>query len=51
MGGTLEVRLAAMTPEERAADAIALVARVKARLAALPAIEYDEATDAEETEG
>ena len=37
--GGIDVRLAAMTPDERAADAIALVARVKARLAALQQIE------------
>jgi hypothetical protein len=42
----------AMTPDERAADAIALVERVRARLAALRTIEYepdpDTTSDAEE---
>jgi hypothetical protein len=34
--GTMDQRLAAMTPDERAADAIELVARIRARLAAWP---------------
>jgi hypothetical protein len=52
VGGTVDVRMAAMTPDERAADAVALVERVRARLAALRTIEYesdpDNVTDAEE---
>jgi hypothetical protein len=40
--GSTSVRLAQMTPDERAADAIALVARVKARLAQIQAIEYED---------
>ena len=39
--GTLDQRLAAMTPDERAADAIALVERIRARLAAARTIEYE----------
>jgi hypothetical protein len=39
--GTIEQRLAAMTPEERAADAIELVARIRARLAAVRTIEHE----------
>jgi hypothetical protein len=39
--GTLEVRLAAMTPDERAADAVALVQRIQARLAAVRTVEYE----------
>jgi Sodium Bile acid symporter family len=54
--GALDVRLAAMTPDERAADAVALVARIQARLAAVRLIEQassdgDDVTDAEEAEG
>jgi hypothetical protein len=53
--GALDVRLAAMTPDERAADAIALVARIQARLAAQRLIEGeaslgDEVSDAEEAD-
>jgi hypothetical protein len=48
VGGTLDVRLAAMTPDERAADAVALVQRIQARLAASRAIDADNVTDAEE---
>ena len=50
--GTLDQRLAAMTPDERAADAIALVQRIQAALAASRLIEGDaeDVTDAEETE-
>ena len=48
MGGTLDVRLAQMTPDERAADAVALVQRIQARLAAARAIDADNVTDAEE---
>jgi hypothetical protein len=50
VGGTLDVRLAAMTPDERAADAVALVQRIQARLAASRLIEgeSDNVTDAEE---
>jgi hypothetical protein len=48
VGGTLDVRLAAMTPDERAADAVALVQRIQARLAAARAIDADNVTDAEE---
>ena len=48
MGGTLDVRLANMTPDERAADAVALVQRIQARLATLRAIDADNVTDAEE---
>jgi hypothetical protein len=56
VGGTLDVRLAAMTPDERAADAVALVQRIQASLAASRLIEGeassdDNVTDAEETEG
>ena len=39
--GTMEQRLAAMTPDERAADAIALVQRIQARLAAARTIDYE----------
>jgi hypothetical protein len=39
--GTLEVRLAQMTPDERAADAVALVQRIQARLAAVRTVEYE----------
>jgi hypothetical protein len=48
----VEQRLAAMTPDERAADAVALVQRIQARLAAVRLIEgeADNVTDAEETE-
>jgi hypothetical protein len=48
VGGTLEVRLANMTPDERAADAIALVQRIQARQAASRLIEgdADDVTDA-----
>ena len=46
--GTLDQRLAAMTPDERAADAVALVQRIQARLATLRAIDADNVTDAEE---
>ena len=38
--GTIEERLAAMTPEERARDAIELVERVRARLTAFRTIEH-----------
>ena len=38
--GTIEERLAAMTPEEQARDAIELVERVRARLAAFRTIEH-----------
>jgi hypothetical protein len=52
--GALEVRLAAMTPDERAADAVALVQRIQARLAAQRLLESnsdaDNVTDAEEAE-
>ena len=50
VGGTLDVRLAAMTPDERAADAVALVQRIQAALAASRLIEgeADNVTDAEE---
>ena len=44
----MDQRLAAMTPDERAADAVALVQRIQARLAALRAIDADNVTDAEE---
>jgi hypothetical protein len=37
----MDQRLAAMTPDERAADAIELVARVRARLAAVRTIEHE----------
>ena len=37
----MEQRLAAMTPDERAADAIALVQRIQARLAAARTIDYE----------
>jgi len=50
MGGTVDVRLMQMTPDERAADAVALVQRIQARLAAAQAIDADNVTDAEETE-
>jgi hypothetical protein len=40
-GGSVEHCLAAMTPEERARDAIELVERVWARLAALRTIEHE----------
>jgi hypothetical protein len=39
--GTLDQRLAAMTPDERAADAIALVQRIQARLAAARTFDYE----------
>jgi hypothetical protein len=39
--GSVEQRLAAMTPEERARDAIELVERVRARLAAHRTIEHE----------
>ena len=39
--GSVEHRIAAMTPEERARDAIELVERVRARLAALRTIEHE----------
>jgi hypothetical protein len=48
VGGTLDVRLAAMTPDERAADAVALVQRMQAALVASRAIDADNVTDAEE---
>ena len=38
---SLEQRFAAMTADERAADAVALVQRIQARLAAARAIEYE----------
>jgi phage terminase small subunit len=41
MTGSVEHRLAAMTPEERARDTIELVERVRARLAALRTIEHE----------
>ena len=41
MGGTVEHKLMAMTPDERAADAIALVERIRARPAQLRTIEHD----------
>jgi len=41
MTGSVEHRIAAMTPDERAADAVALVERVRARLAALRTIEHE----------
>jgi hypothetical protein len=41
MTGSMEHRIAAMTPDERAADAVALVERVRARLAALRTIEHE----------
>jgi hypothetical protein len=48
--GTIDQRLAAMTPDERAADAVALVQRIQARLAAARMIEgeSDNVTDAED---
>jgi hypothetical protein len=39
--GSIDVRLAVMTPEERARDAIELVERVRARLAAHRTIEQE----------
>jgi hypothetical protein len=39
--GSVDVRLMQMTPDERAADAVALVQRIQARLAAARAIEYE----------
>jgi hypothetical protein len=48
MGGTVDVRLMQMTPDERAADAVALVRRIQASLAASRLIEGDDVTDAEE---
>ena len=41
VSGTMDVRIAAMSPDERAADAVALVERVRARLAALRTIEHE----------
>ena len=41
MGGNIDVRLANMTPDERAADAVALVQRIQARLATARAIEQE----------
>jgi hypothetical protein len=40
-GGSLDHRMAAMTPDERAADAVALVERIRARLAAVRQIEHE----------
>jgi len=48
MGGTVDVRLMQMTPDERAADAVAPVQRIQARLAGARAIDADNVTDAEE---
>jgi len=39
--GAVDVRLAAMTPDERVADAVALVQRMQAALAASRLIEYE----------
>jgi hypothetical protein len=41
MTGMMEHRIAAMTPEERARDAIELVERMRARLAEIRTIEQD----------
>jgi hypothetical protein len=43
--GTIEQRLAAMTPVERARDAIELMERVRTRLAALRTIEHEPMPD------
>jgi hypothetical protein len=43
--GSVDVRLANMTPDERAADAVALVERIRARLAAVRTIEYESDDD------